>query len=51
MKTEVLNVRISKEIVKWLDSLIAKGIYNSRAEAVRDFAREYLSQKEANKNE
>ena len=41
---EILNVRVPSEIVKWIDSLVEKGIYNSRAEAIRDFCRQYLSE-------
>lgn len=43
MDIEVLNVRLPAEIVKWLDSLIEKGVYNSRSEAIREFCREYVS--------
>jgi len=45
MEIEILNVRLPSEIVKWLDSLIEKGIYNSRAEAIRDFCRDYVNTK------
>ena len=45
MEIEVLNVRLPSEIVKWLDSLVEKGIYNSRAEAIRDFCRDYIISK------
>jgi len=45
---EVLNVRLPAEIVKWLDSLVEKGIYNSRSEAIRDFCREYVNEITAN---
>lgn len=41
-KIEVLNVRIPKQIVEWLDSLVAGGLYKSRAEAIREFSREYV---------
>jgi Arc/MetJ-type ribon-helix-helix transcriptional regulator len=44
VKTEVLNVRLPEDIIKWIDSLVAKGIYNSRSEALRDFIREYVSE-------
>jgi Arc/MetJ-type ribon-helix-helix transcriptional regulator len=40
MSIKVVNVRIPSEIVAWLDSLVEKGIYNSRAEAIRDFCRQ-----------
>ena len=43
MKLSIVNVRLPKEIVQWLDSLVERGIYNSRAEAVREFTRDYLN--------
>ena len=43
MEIDILNVRLPSEIVKWLDSLVEKRIYNSRAEAIRDFCRDYVS--------
>ncbi len=39
---EVLNIRLPKKIVLWLDSLVVQGLYKSRAEAVREFSREYV---------
>lgn len=42
---ETLNIRISKKIVVWIDSLVISGIYKSRAEAIRDFIREYVNNK------
>ena len=44
MDVEILNVRVPSEIVKWLDSLVEKGIYKSRSEAVREFCRKYVSE-------
>ncbi|MEK6946656.1 MAG: ribbon-helix-helix domain-containing protein [Nanoarchaeota archaeon] len=41
---EILNVRLPSEIVQWLDSLVEKGIYNSRSEAIREFCREHIAQ-------
>lgn len=38
----VVNVRIPEEIISWLDSLVEKNVYNSRSEAIREFAREYV---------
>lgn len=46
MGIEIVNVRIPSEIVKWLDSLVEKGIYNSRAEAIREFCRNYLQKRQ-----
>ena len=39
---EVLNIRVPKKIVLWLDSLVVRGLYKSRAEAIREFTREYV---------
>ena len=44
MNIEILNIRISSEIVKWLDSLVDKGVYKSRSEAIREFCREYVNE-------
>jgi len=44
VKTEVLNVRLPEDIIKWIDSLVTKGIFNSRCEALRDFIRDYVSE-------
>jgi Arc/MetJ-type ribon-helix-helix transcriptional regulator len=41
-KIQTINVRLPDDIVKWLDSLVDQGIYGSRAEAIRDFLRDYL---------
>ena len=45
MKIAVLNVRLSNEMASWLDTLIDEGIYKSRSEALRDFIRDFLSDK------
>ena len=45
MKIDVLNVRLSGEMVSWLDAQIDQGIYKSRSEALRDFIRDYLEEK------
>ena len=42
MKIKVLNVRLPDEVIAWLDILVEQGLYNSRAEAIRDFLREYV---------
>jgi Arc/MetJ-type ribon-helix-helix transcriptional regulator len=47
MKIQTLNVRLPSEIVLWLDSLVHKGIYKSRSEAIRDYSRKYLHEKGA----
>lgn len=41
-EVQVFNVRLPNEIIKWLDTLVKKGIYSSRSEAIRDFLRDYL---------
>jgi Arc/MetJ-type ribon-helix-helix transcriptional regulator len=43
MPIEILNVRLPKEITGWLDSLVQRGLYKSRSEAIREFAREFVS--------
>ena len=42
MDIEIVNVRLPSEIVKWLDLLVEKGVYNNRSEAIREFCREYV---------
>ncbi len=39
---QVFNVRLPDEVIGWMDSLVKKGIYSSRSEAIRDFLREYV---------
>ncbi len=41
-ETTVLNVRVSDELLEFLDSLVEKGFFTSRSEAVREFAREFV---------
>lgn len=41
-KIHILNVRLPDDIIKWLDSLVEKGVYDSRSEAIRDFLREAI---------
>ena len=40
--TKTLNVRLSRPIIDWIDSLVEKGLYNNRSEAIRDFARQFI---------
>jgi Arc/MetJ-type ribon-helix-helix transcriptional regulator len=42
---EVISVRLSKELVNVVDSLIRSGIYSSRSEAIREFLRDYALEK------
>ena len=44
MNIKLLNIRLPSEIVTWIDSLVKRGIYKSRAEAVRDFSRQYIEE-------
>jgi metal-responsive CopG/Arc/MetJ family transcriptional regulator len=41
-KIEVVNVRLSPELIKVIDSLIDQGLYNSRSEFIRDICRNYV---------
>jgi len=40
---EIMTVRLSREMVSWLDSLVKRGLYKSRAEGIREFCREYVA--------
>ena len=42
MDIEIFNVRLPKEITDWLDSLVKRGIFKSRSEAIREFSREFV---------
>lgn len=41
-KIETVSIRLSHELIKNIDVLISKGIYNSRSEAIREFCRNYV---------
>jgi len=45
---EVLNVRLPKPIVAWLDRLVEQGIFNSRSEGIREFSRELVLKERKN---
>lgn len=45
MSVEILNVRLPKEITDWLDTLVKRGVYKSRSEAIREFSREYIQRR------
>ena len=49
MEIEILNVRLPREITDWLDSLVRRGIYKSRSEAIREFSRGYVKEVRAEK--
>ena len=42
----VLNVRLPKDVIEWIDSLVKRGVYNSRSEAIRNFVRDSLKEVE-----
>jgi len=44
LKISTITVRLPKETTEWLDSLVKKGIYKSRSEAIREFSREFLEE-------
>jgi len=51
-KTEIVNVRLPKELLKKLDPLLEKKSYGSRSEAIRQFLREYVEeQREKNREQ
>lgn len=43
-KTEVLNIRLPKELILELDFLVKKKVFKSRSEAIREFARMYVKE-------
>jgi metal-responsive CopG/Arc/MetJ family transcriptional regulator len=43
-KTEIVNVRLPKELLKKLDLVLKEKSYSSRSEAVRQFLREYVQE-------
>jgi Arc/MetJ-type ribon-helix-helix transcriptional regulator len=49
-KIDVVNVRLSPELIKIIDSLIQQGYYSSRSEFIRDICRNYALE-ERYKNE
>ena len=44
-KISILNVRLPSEAIEWFDSLVDRGIYGSRSEAIRDFIRDYMRER------
>lgn len=47
--SDLVNTRIPKYIVTWIDSLVKKEIYKSRSEAIRDFLRSYVLEQRSKK--
>ena len=43
-KTEIVNVRLSKELLKKLDPLLQEKSFSSRSEAIRQFLREHIEE-------
>lgn len=39
---EVITVRLPDSLVKLLDALVRKGLFQSRSEAIREFSRQYV---------
>lgn len=39
--SQLVNARLPKYIVTWIDDLVEKDVYKSRSEAIRDFLRGY----------
>jgi len=44
--TETLTVRLPDELVRILDSLVEKGLFSNRSEAIREFLREYVEEQD-----
>ena len=42
--TEIVNIRVPKELILELDALVKRRVFNSRSEAIREFAREYVQE-------
>lgn len=49
-KIEIINVRLTSELINIIDSYIEKGVYSSRAEFIREMCRNYVLE-ERYKNE
>lgn len=43
-ETEVINVRLPKEVVEELDKIIQNKLFASRSEIIRHFLREYVQE-------
>ncbi|MBW2997317.1 ribbon-helix-helix domain-containing protein [Candidatus Woesearchaeota archaeon] len=42
----ILNVRLPRDVIEWIDSQVKAGVYNSRSEAIRNFVRDSLREVE-----
>ena len=36
------NLRLSSQLVEWIDAQVEDGLYKSRGEAIREFIRDFL---------
>lgn len=43
-KTATVAIRLPEEVVKVLDSLVERGLFANRSEAIREFCRDYLKE-------
>ena len=41
-ETTIVNVRLPDDILEWIDTQVQQSIYDSRAEAIRDYLRNYI---------
>lgn len=46
MVMDTLQIRMSKELLKRIDSLVKMGIYSSRSDVIRDSVRRFVWEKE-----
>ena len=46
MVMDTLQIRINKELLKIVDSLVKSGIYSNRSEVIRDSVRRFVWEKE-----
>ncbi len=42
--TEIFNIRVPKDLILEIDGLVKRRVFNSRSEAIREFAREYVQE-------
>ncbi|HOI18576.1 MAG TPA: ribbon-helix-helix domain-containing protein [Candidatus Woesearchaeota archaeon] len=46
----VVNIRLPKKVVGWIDSLVDKKAYRSRSELIRNLLREYVIEQREKKS-
>jgi metal-responsive CopG/Arc/MetJ family transcriptional regulator len=49
-KTEIINVRVSKELLQKLEPVLQQKSFSSKSEAVRQFLREYVQEQKQKQN-